>query len=137
MEHRCGTRRTIDARVVIDGRPGGLIHGRIKNISPGGLYIKMQPRRGLASDNVKVVLVRRLGRVCRLYRLPAIVIRWGHDGAGLMFRDLTSNAFYALLSILLADEQREAAQAARRNKLQKRATTPASPSGSWSNKCDS
>jgi hypothetical protein len=107
MEHRCGTRRTIDARVVVDCRPTGLMRGRIKNVSAGGLYVKMRPLRGMTNDQVRLVLVRHDRGVYRLYRLPAVIIRWTRDGAGLMFNELTPNAFYALLSILLAEEQRK------------------------------
>jgi hypothetical protein len=135
MEHRCGTRRAIDARVVVDCRPTGLIHGRIQNISAGGLYVKMRPQRGMANDNVKIVLLRRHGAVCRIYRMPAVVIRWSSDGAGLMFSDLTANAFYTLLAILLADEQRKAAGGQASGGRDKQASRK--PRGPWSNKRDS
>jgi hypothetical protein len=135
MDHRCETRRSIDARVVIDCRPAGLMHGRIQNISTGGIYIKMRPMRGLANDNVKVVLLRRQGSVCRIYRVPAVVIRWGRDGAGLMFSDLTPNAFYTLLAILLADEHRKTG-AAYTAAAGKKGAAPGKPRGSWSNKYD-
>jgi hypothetical protein len=108
MEQRSGKRRAIDAQVVIDCRPTALTRGRIKNVSVGGMYIKMRPLRGLRNDHVKLVLVRRENGVSRIYRLPAVVIRWTRDGAGLMFSELTPNAFYALLAILLADEQQRA-----------------------------
>ena len=133
MEHRCGTRRGIDAGVIVDCRPGGLVRGRIQNISVGGLFVKMRPLPRLANDRVKVVFVRREGRICRLYRMPAVVIRWSRDGAGLMFSELSPNAFYALLAILLAEEQRQRGSTGR-------ASGPPDarrgPIGSWFNKFD-
>jgi len=132
MEHRCGTRRLIETSVIVDCRPFGLIRGRLKNISVGGLFVRMRPRPGMSSDRVKVVFVRRERGVCRLYRLPAVVIRWTRDGAGLMFSELTPNAFYALLAILLAEEQRQREGAARKTARER----PAGSSGSWFNKHD-
>ena len=108
MEHRCGTRRKIDAGVIVDCRPAGLVRARIQNISVGGLYVKMRPLAGIAADRVRVIFMRRDRGVCRLYRMPAVVVRWSRDGAGLMFSELTSNSFYALLAILLAEERRRA-----------------------------
>lgn len=108
MEHRCGTRRAIDAGIIVDCRPAGLVRGRVRNISVGGLYVKMRPMPGLASDQVTVIFVRRESGVSRVYRLPALVLRWTREGAGLMFTELTSNSFYALLAMLLAEERRGA-----------------------------
>lgn len=133
MEHRCGSRRSIDANVIIDCRPAGLVRGRIQNISVGGLFIKMRPPGGMASDRVKVVFVRRDRGVTRLYRMPALVIRWNRLGAGLMFSELSANAFYALLAILLAEEQRKRDKAV----VRPRVPTERRPSlGSWFNKFD-
>lgn len=129
MEHRCGTRRQIDADVIVDCRPQGLVHGRIRNISVGGLFVKMRPMPGLPNDRVKVVFVRRERGVSRIYRLPAVVMRWSREGAGLMFSELTPNAFYALLAILLAEEQRERERAARASPGAR-----GSSRGSWFNK---
>lgn len=128
MEHRCGTRRAIDAGVIVDCRPSGLARGHIRNISAGGLYVKMRPLRGLSNDRVKVIFVRHDQGVCRVYRLPAVVIRWTRDGAGLMFNELTSNAFYALLAILLAEERRGAVVHA---VLERPHMNHRRPGGSW------
>lgn len=133
MEHRCGSRRSIDANVIIDCRPAGLVRGRIQNISVGGLFIKMRPPGGMANDRVKVVFVRRDRGITRLYRMPALVIRWNRLGAGLMFSELSANAFYALLAILLAEEQRKRDKAVARPRV----PTERRPSlGSWFNKFD-
>jgi PilZ domain-containing protein len=126
MEHRCGTRRRIDAGVIVDCRPAGLVRARIQNISVGGLYVKMRPLAGVADDRVRVIFMRRDGGVCRLYRMPAVIVRWTRDGAGLMFGELTSNSFYALLAILLADERRRSDGVARRAGSASR-----KPGGSW------
>ena len=127
MEHRCGTRRAIDAGIIVDCRPAGLVHGRIRNISIGGLYVKMRPVRGMTNDRVKIVFVRHDHGVCRIYRLPAVIIRWSREGAGLMFSELTSNSFYALLAILLAEERRNAGHRATAERLK----TPSRKPGSW------
>lgn len=128
MEHRCGTRRAIDAGIIIDSRPAGLVRGRIRNISVGGLYVKMRPVPGMTNDRVKIIFVRHDRGVCRIYRLPAVIIRWTREGAGLMFSELTSNSFYALLAILLAEERRgaEPTGAIERPKAPHR-----KPGGSW------
>jgi hypothetical protein len=127
MEHRCGTRRAIDAGIFVDCRPAGLVRARVRNISVGGLYVKMRPMPGLANDQVSVIFVRRERGVSRVYRLPAIIVRWTREGAGLMFTELTSNSFYALLAILLAEERRSAGTrgAGRSGGPQRR------PGGSW------
>lgn len=127
MEHRCGTRRMIDAGIIVDCRPAGLARGRVRNISVGGLYVKMRPMPGSAQDQVNVIFVRRERGVSRIYRLPAVVVRWTREGAGLMFTELTSNSFYALLAILLAEERRSAGArgTARSGTSQRR------PGGSW------
>lgn len=134
MEHRCGTRRTIDANVIIDCRPAGLTRGRVRNISAGGLFIKMRPPGGMTSDRVKVVFVHHDRGISRLYRMPAVIIRWGRDGAGLMFSELSPNAFYGLLAILLAEEQRGRDRVARKSSADRRGRR--SPIGSWFNKFD-
>lgn len=128
MEHRCGTRRAIDAGVIIDSRPGGLLRGRIRNISVGGLYVKMRPLSGVANDRVKIIFVRHDRGVCRIYRLPAVIIRWTREGAGLMFSELSSNSFYALLAILLAEERRGAGA---RAAVERPRTPHRKPGGSW------
>lgn len=128
MEHRCGTRRTIDAAIIVDCRPAGLVRARIQNISVGGLYIKMRPVAGISNDRVRLVFVRRDRGVCRVYRMPAVIIRWTREGAGLMFSELTSNSFYALLAILLAEERRSAAGKAAANRS---GTGNRKPGGSW------
>ncbi|MBI3897087.1 MAG: hypothetical protein HY308_02190 [Gammaproteobacteria bacterium] len=66
----------------------------------------MRPLHGVFNDDIKIVLIRRQRRICRLYRLPAVIVRWTREDAGLMFSNLTPNVFYALLALLLADEQR-------------------------------
>lgn len=134
MEHRCGTRRGIDAKVIIDCRPAGLVRGHIQNISVGGLFIRMRPPTGLASDRVKVVFVRRERGITRLYRMPAVIIRWNRQGAGLMFSELSANAFYALLAILLAEEQRKRDRATQQQRA--RGQAERRPLGSWFNKFD-
>lgn len=129
MEHRCGARRVIDAGVIIDSRPAGLVHGRIRNISVGGLYVKMRPVPGMTNDRVKIIFVRHDRGVCRIYRMPAMIVRWSREGAGLMFNSLTSNSFYALLAILLAEERRNSG---RRGAIERTPSTPyRKPGGSW------
>lgn len=125
MEHRCGTRRTIDAGILVDCRPAGLVRGHIRNISVGGLYIKMRPAAGMVNDRVKIIFVRHDRGVYRIYRVPAVIVRWTREGAGLMFSELTSNSFYALLAILLAEERRSAGKAALEHSTHRR------PGGSW------
>jgi hypothetical protein len=133
MEHRCGTRRTIDAEVIIDCRPAGLLHGRLRDISVGGLYVKTKPLAGMMNDRVQIVFVRHDDRgVCRIHRLPGAVVRWTREGAGLMFSELTSNAFYALLAVLLAEEQRRAVSVKGRVSGNK----PKKPLASWLSKHD-
>ena len=134
MEHRCGTQRVIEANVIIDCRPAGLTRGHVRNISAGGLFIKMRPPGGLTSDRVKVVFVYHDRGVARMYRMPAVIIRWSRDGAGLMFSELNPNAFYGLLAILLAEEQRNCASATRRPNTGQRGRR--NPIGSWFNKFD-
>jgi len=69
-----------------------------------------------------------------LYRIPAVIIRWNRQGAGLMFSELSANAFYALLAILLAEEQRKRDRAIQQQRA--RGQTERRPLGSWFNKFD-
>lgn len=133
MEHRGGSRRSIDANVIIDCRPAGLVRGKIQNISVGGIFIRMRPPARMSSDRVKVVFVRRDRGISRLYRLPAVIIRWNRQGAGLMFTELSANAFYALLAILLAEEQSKRTRATSTAKPPADRRGPAEP---WFNKFD-
>jgi hypothetical protein len=128
MEHRCGTRRRIDASVIVDCRPVGLVRARIQNIGVGGLYLKMRPVTGIANDRVRIIFMRRDRGVYRLYRMPAVVIRWTREGAGLMFSELASTSFYALLAILLAEERRTAAEKVATHRT---GATNRKPGGSW------
>lgn len=128
MEHRCGARRAIDAGIIVDSRPAGLVRGRIRNISVGGLYVKMRPPPGMTSDRVKIVFVRHDRGVCRIYRMPAVIVRWTREGAGLMFSELTSNSFYALLAILLAEERRSNSRGAA---VERTSAPHRRPGGSW------
>src|SRR5690606_36715764 len=118
---------SIDAGVIIDSRPAGLVHGRIRNISVGGMFVRMRPIPGMTNDRVKIVFVRHDRGVCRIYRLPAVIVRWTRDGAGLMFSELTSNSFYALLAILLAEERRNAS----RKSAVGQSAPSRRPGGSW------
>lgn len=128
MEHRCGSRRAINAGVIVDCRPAGLIRARIQNISVGGLYLKMRPPSGVTNDRVRIIFIRRDRGVCRVYLMPAVIIRWTRDGAGLMFSELTSSSFYALLAILLAEERRAAAAKALNGRP---GAGTRKPGGSW------
>jgi hypothetical protein len=87
----------------------------------------MRPVAGVTNDRVRLVFVRRDRGVSRLYRMPAVIIRWTREGAGLMFSELTSNSFYALLAILLAEERRSAAKTA----AGRTGTGNRKPGGSW------
>lgn len=136
MEHRGGGRRAVSADVILDCRPAGLLRGRVKDISIGGMFVKLPTIPRMSNRRVRVIFVRRQHRVSRIYRVHAAVTRRGQDGAGLMFNDLNPNAFYALLAILLADEER----ARRRIKYgvppRSEPENKRSILGSWFNKTD-
>jgi len=99
-ERRWGLRKAVDVDVVIDNQPACLLHGRIGNISIGGLYVRTTPNALNTNAPVELVLLLHEDGGTRVYRMPAIVVRLTDDGAGLIFDRYNIDAFRTLVFLL-------------------------------------
>lgn len=99
-ERRWGMRKAVDVDVMIDNQPVCLLHGRIGNISIGGLFVKTTPQALDTDAPVELVLLLHENGGTRVYRMPAVVVRRAEDGAGLIFDRYNIDAFRTLAFLL-------------------------------------
>lgn len=107
-ERRWGARKPIEVDVVIDNQPLSLLHGRIGNISIGGLFVETASVGLHTNAKVELVLLLQEQGGTRVYRMPALVVRVTGSGAGFMFDQYDVNAFRTLVALVL-DRQKRAA----------------------------
>jgi len=119
-ERRWGMRKSVEVDVVIDNQPVSLLHGRIGNVSIGGLFVKTTPVALNPNSPVELVLMLHENGGTRVYRMPAIVVRLTNHGAGLIFDRYNIDAFRTLV-FLLRDSR---AFGIRRGKTTSRAKHP-------------
>jgi hypothetical protein len=105
MERRWGLRKAIEVDVVIDNQPSSLLRGQIGNVSTGGLFVRTEPKSLQKNAQVELVLMLQQDSGTRVYRMPAMVVRLTHEGAGLMFDEYDVNAFRTLVVLLLARQK--------------------------------
>lgn len=97
VEHRLNTRKPIQINVAIHSTNIGLISGRTRNVSMGGMYIKTAP--GIAmQENIIIRVAFMIGR--KMKTLPAMVVRSDPGGFGLVFNDLKPEAIDNLSALL-------------------------------------
>jgi hypothetical protein len=125
-ERRWGARKPIEVDVVIDNQPLCLLHGRIGNISIGGLFVETASVGLHTNSKVELVLLLQEQGGTRVYRMPALVVRVAGNGAGFMFDEYDVNAFRTLVALVL-DRQKRAADLAPRGT--ENAVLPGRPSG--------
>lgn len=98
MDHRCGTRHAVDARVVLYPRGLAGVAGRIREASISGMFVEAPPAV-FADNNVIDVEVTLPGvAALRTYRWQAMVVRRTTTGLGLMFDQLRPPAISRLLT---------------------------------------
>lgn len=100
MERRWGSRKSLEADVVIADEPRQVLPGRIGNISMGGVFVETDSV-GLRNNSQIEVVLRSRDDGTRVYRVPAMVVRITANGAGLMFDQYNVEAFRALVSLVL------------------------------------
>lgn len=105
-ERRWGARKPIEVDVVIDNQPVSLLHGRIGNISIGGLYVETASVGLHTNAKVELVLLLQEQGGTRVYRMPALVVRVAGNGAGFMFDQYDVNAFRTLVALVLDRQKR-------------------------------
>ncbi|MCC7259245.1 MAG: PilZ domain-containing protein [Gammaproteobacteria bacterium] len=98
MDHRCGTRYTLDAPVRLSGHGLCGVAGRIREASISGMFVEA-PAELFADHSVIDVEVTLPGvAALRTYRWQAMVVRHTDAGLGLMFDRLRPPAISRLLA---------------------------------------
>lgn len=95
MEHRWGKRESVDVEVILDARPHGFTHGRVRNASASGLFVETGARF-LLHRRVHVIITLRQGAVTAVHHLLALVTRHAANGVGLAFHEFRPEAVAAL-----------------------------------------
>ncbi len=98
MEHRWKERCPVSLDLVVRSRDGLTLHGRTRDISPDGMFIRLG-RQSVSKNTVVEIEVPRCG--C----LHGWVLHVGDEGIGLMFRSIGSQE-RRLLDQLLAGAAR-------------------------------
>lgn len=93
MEHRWKERRPVSLDVVVRGRDGLMLHGRTRDISPDGMFIRLG-RQSVSKNTVVEIEVPRCG--C----LHGWVLHAGDEGIGVMFRSIGGRERYLLGQLL-------------------------------------
>jgi hypothetical protein len=97
MEHRWSDRCPADLAVTLAYRPLGLIRGQLQDLSGGGAYISTRIPL-VPHTPVELVVPHDERDATRLLRVPAVVTRSDAEGAGLMFTQLSTTQYEALLA---------------------------------------
>jgi len=104
MEHRWGQRTPLTCEVLIGQRSHKLVRGRIRDVSIGGMFVETPKARLAVHSVVDIVFVEHWGRVIRIHRLPAVVVRASTTGVGVMFGQLNPKEYSTLMSFAAAKQ---------------------------------
>ncbi|MCG8427499.1 MAG: PilZ domain-containing protein [Chromatiales bacterium] len=88
IEHRHSRRRPIEAEVILNYRSLGLIHGKSKNLSRGGLFVDLGCVQLPLNAMVGVALMLAGEDHPRTVSADAMIVHQASGGVGLMFRYL-------------------------------------------------
>lgn len=102
MEHRWGMRVSAQFDVLIDFRPRGLIHGRVRDLSGSGLFVAVSEVDLPLNTRVEAVCVLQDRGVARIQRLAAIVVRHTPQGVGLAFSQFNPRGLSGLRALIEA-----------------------------------
>lgn len=98
MDHRCGMRHAVDARITLYPHGPDGVPGRIRDASISGMYVEAVPE--MFGDNGVIEVEVTLPGVAalRTWRWQAMVVRRTGTGLGLMFDQLRPPAIVRLLA---------------------------------------
>lgn len=90
IDHRYSLRRTVNSEVVLKYRALGLVHGRVKDLGVGGMFVD------LGRVQLPLNAVVEVSLFCKniqkghhqTYSAEAMVVHQSDGGIGLMFLDL-------------------------------------------------
>ena len=98
MEHRCGTRHPLDARVTLYARDGRSIVAPLREASISGMYVDAAPDEFCTNTVIDVEMTVPGPMGLRTYRWQAMIIRRTASGLGLMFDRVRPPAIVRLLA---------------------------------------
>lgn len=104
MEHREGSRKPVDIEAIVEVGTAGTMHGRIRDVSLGGVFVKMPI--SLVSDYMPMRLLFTLrdhGALRRCY-WRGLIVRHTEHGIGAVFESADPQDLDGLLALLDAAE---------------------------------
>ncbi|WP_297528603.1 PilZ domain-containing protein [Thiohalobacter sp.] len=102
IEHRWSERKPIEMEVALHYDPVGTIHGRTRDVSLEGMFVRTQGVELPVNAELEVIFVTRKNGKPREHHLPAYVVHGNSTGVGLMLRHIDYGDFYALRHMLSA-----------------------------------
>ncbi len=104
MEHRHGTRKTINIPTTAELSTGKVYTGYIKDISLGGIFIELPSGELWSHAPITLAFTIQDGDKSKTYRWRGFITRIAEDGAGAMFESANPYEQAGLLALLkLAD----------------------------------
>jgi hypothetical protein len=99
MEHRWGTRQTLDVAVQLHIGSGLPVSGRMLNASSSGAYVATSATLPIMT-RVHVVLGSARQQHGRSHRVAAYIVRTDGDGIGIEWQEFAPSAVLALMDAL-------------------------------------
>ncbi|USF86346.1 PilZ domain-containing protein [Candidatus Endoriftia persephone] len=100
MEHRCNQRKPMSINVVLNYRNLGLVTGRTRNLSLGGMFIDIGVIKLSRNAVVELSFPVACGSGTQQCKAKALVVHHGSDGVGLMFCEMDSKVRQMLRMVL-------------------------------------
>lgn len=100
MEHRCSERLPLVLPALIHRQEHPIVIGKTRNVGLEGMFIETDPAVLTSNMCLEVVLVHKTSAGARRLYLPVVIAHCAEDGAGLMFRSLSSEAEQTLRTLL-------------------------------------
>lgn len=101
MEHRWSMRKPVASSVMVKSNSMGVIQGRVRDVSLGGIYVDTGNKPLDINSSVDLAFVESAEPAKRVCVVPAVVVRTTNEGAGLMFNRFAPSTFRMLQSLLL------------------------------------
>jgi hypothetical protein len=101
MEHRWSMRKSVASSVMVKSNSIGVIQGRVRDISLGGIYVDTGKKPLDLNSSVDLAFVESTEPAKRVCVVPAVVVRTTNEGAGLMFHRFAPSTFRMLQTLLL------------------------------------
>ncbi len=103
MERRWVTRKPANVDVLIRQQSGSVLHGRIRDVSLGGLFVETDGGRLEADTDVAIAFTWAGNDDRGIRSLRAVVARRTAKGIGLRINDFSRQTLPALLTLLTDD----------------------------------